>query len=108
MLYRRPSASTSFVAPELFTLVTDATFAKEGRIVWESLEDVDGSASDFFDGGLARSTGGGGIAGGDYVGRESSVDAGRGSNEVVGRQTNVEQRSQQPSGMIENPSSDPE
>jgi hypothetical protein len=79
VLYRRPASSSPqiFSAPELFTLVTDSTFLNEGNIVWESLEDVDGSASDFFDAGLRRCTGAAsGSGGGDYVGRERRTESG--------------------------------
>ncbi|KAM0755098.1 hypothetical protein T439DRAFT_345789 [Meredithblackwellia eburnea MCA 4105] len=66
VIYRRPvlppSASSG---PELFTLVTDSSFAGERGIVWESLEDVEGGASEFFDGALRRSQ----VRGGDWVGR---------------------------------------
>ena len=35
--------------PALFTLVTDAAFTHEPRVVWESLADLDGSSADFYD-----------------------------------------------------------
>ncbi|PWN89886.1 hypothetical protein FA10DRAFT_301187 [Acaromyces ingoldii] len=35
--------------PALYQLVTDATLETEDNVVWESLEDIDGSASRFFD-----------------------------------------------------------
>ncbi|GAA6040695.1 hypothetical protein JCM8097_000879 [Rhodosporidiobolus ruineniae] len=56
VLYRRPSvpSSTPVSSPELFTLVTDSTFAHEPAVVWESLGDVDGSASEFWDARLRR------------------------------------------------------
>ncbi|SCV73867.1 BQ2448_6297 [Microbotryum intermedium] len=68
VLYRRPEAPTSqnssaFPLPRLFTLVTDSAFVHEPEIVWESLEDVDGSASEFYDGHLRKSH----VRGGDYV-----------------------------------------
>ncbi|GAA5995876.1 hypothetical protein JCM11641_004300 [Rhodosporidiobolus odoratus] len=70
VLYRRPtlppSASSDAVPtshPELFTLVTDAAFAAESEIVWESLEDVDGGASEFYDAGLRKAS----TRGGDFV-----------------------------------------
>ncbi|CEQ42194.1 SPOSA6832_03975 [Sporobolomyces salmonicolor] len=53
VLYRRPSSPSSTFntaashgGPELFTLVTDSSFAGEEEVVWESLEDTDGSGSD--------------------------------------------------------------
>ncbi|TNY20148.1 hypothetical protein DMC30DRAFT_332814, partial [Rhodotorula diobovata] len=66
VIYRRPTLP-SFVTgagPELFTLVTDSAFVGEAGIVWESLEDVDGSECAFFDGALRRSS----VRGGDWVG----------------------------------------
>jgi hypothetical protein len=44
--------------------VTDSSFAGENEIVWESIEDVDGSASEFFTAGLERSH----VKGGDFAG----------------------------------------
>ncbi|KAA1132631.1 hypothetical protein PGTUg99_017010 [Puccinia graminis f. sp. tritici] len=35
--------------PKLFTLVTDLAFLNEPQIVWESLEDVEGGLSEFYD-----------------------------------------------------------
>jgi len=71
VLYRRPrtpysSGRSSYhpPGPELFTLVTDSSFAGEEEIVWESIEDVDGSASEFFTAGLERSR----TKGGDWAG----------------------------------------
>ncbi|GAA5859372.1 hypothetical protein JCM8547_002004 [Rhodosporidiobolus lusitaniae] len=66
VLFRRPSlpSGSSSTAPELFTLVTDASFKDEGEVVWESLGDVDGSASEFWDAGLRRAR----MRGGDWVG----------------------------------------
>ena len=48
----------------MFTLVTDSSFAGEEQVVWESIEDVDGSASEFFTAGLSRSH----ARGGDFAG----------------------------------------
>lgn len=69
VLYRRPSvpstpSSPTFEGPELFTLVTDAAFASEEGIVWESLGDTNGEASEFYDAALRRSS----VRGGDWVG----------------------------------------
>ncbi|GAA5976746.1 hypothetical protein JCM10908_005616 [Rhodotorula pacifica] len=75
VLYRRPtlppppttsSSSQPDPEPELFTLVTDSSLSHEGDMVWESLGDVDGGGSEFFDARLRRSarTRGGG---GDWV-----------------------------------------
>ncbi|GAA6055981.1 hypothetical protein JCM3770_000760 [Rhodotorula araucariae] len=70
VLYRRPSLPSSSTAratgPELFTLVTDAAFAGEEGIVWESLEDVDGAECAFFDGALRPSS----VRGGDWLGAD--------------------------------------
>ncbi|MCO5588141.1 hypothetical protein L7F22_042096 [Adiantum nelumboides] len=54
--------------PQLYQLVTDSTLENEDSIVWESVEDIDGSASRFFDGKfrLARVQ--------DFVGRGSVDD----------------------------------
>ncbi|GAA6018861.1 hypothetical protein JCM10207_000266 [Rhodosporidiobolus poonsookiae] len=77
VLYRRPSlpSSAPSTAPELFTLVTDSAFAAEPEVVWESLGDVDGSASEFFDARLRRSS----TRGGDFVssGRRRRADGER-------------------------------
>jgi len=76
VLYRRPrTPSTSSETyqtpgPELFTLVTDSSFAGEEQIVWESIEDVDGSASEFFTAGLERSR----TKGGDWAGVRNVAD----------------------------------
>ncbi|BGP30407.1 hypothetical protein JCM10296v2_002161 [Rhodotorula toruloides] len=69
VLYRRPTvpstpSSPAFEGPELFTLVTDAAFASEEGIVWESLGDTNGEASEFYDAALRRSS----VRGGDWVG----------------------------------------
>ncbi|KAG8717663.1 hypothetical protein FRC08_006983 [Ceratobasidium sp. 394] len=48
----------------LWTLVTDANFANEGAIAWESLCDVDGSGSVFVDAKFRPAS----TAGGDYAG----------------------------------------
>ncbi|KAG8737414.1 hypothetical protein FRC10_008193 [Ceratobasidium sp. 414] len=48
----------------LWTLVTDANFANEGAIAWESLCDVDGSGSVFVDSRFRPAS----TAGGDYAG----------------------------------------
>ncbi|GAA5834794.1 hypothetical protein JCM9279_007108 [Rhodotorula babjevae] len=87
VLYRRPtlpSTSSSAAAgpgPELFTLVTDAAFAREEGIVWESLEDVDGAECAFFDAALRRSS----VRGGDWVGSGGS-GGGRASRDERVRQ----------------------
>lgn len=48
----------------LYTLVTDQVFLHEASVVWERLEDVDGSSSTFVDSEFIRSS----PAGGDYAG----------------------------------------
>ncbi|GAA5984961.1 hypothetical protein JCM5350_000079 [Sporobolomyces pararoseus] len=77
VIYRRPRTPTphstplqSPPGPELFTLVTDSSFAAEEEIVWESIEDVDGSASEFFTAGLSRSH----ARGGDFAGVRNMRD----------------------------------
>ncbi|GAA5846197.1 hypothetical protein JCM11251_007994, partial [Rhodosporidiobolus azoricus] len=63
VLYRRPTPPTSasshtsaalLSTPELFTLVTDAGFVDEPGVVWESLGDTDGEASEFWGPDLRR------------------------------------------------------
>lgn len=44
-----PDAEHDSSLPALFQLVTDAMLETEDNVVWESLEDIDGSASRFFD-----------------------------------------------------------
>ena len=61
VIYRRPFPGQG--QPELFTLVTDSSFTGDEGIVWESLEDVEGGLSEFFDAALSRR------GGGDWVGR---------------------------------------
>lgn len=50
VLYHRLPIEGTPDAPQLFTLVTDEAFMMEDAIVWESLSDVDGSASMYFNG----------------------------------------------------------
>lgn len=86
VLYRRPSlppppailppndkhttaTAAALPDPELFTLVTDSSLGQEGEIVWESLGDVDGGGSEFFDAALRRAQ----VRGGDWVGYRGSV-----------------------------------
>jgi hypothetical protein len=49
----------------LYTLVTDRVFLREPSVVWESLVDVDGQSSSFFDSQFRRSS----PAGGDFAGQ---------------------------------------
>lgn len=49
----------------LFTLVTDQVFLNEPDIVWERMEDVDGSSSTWSDADFRRST----PIGGDFAGQ---------------------------------------
>jgi len=75
VLYRRPDSLSSSashnttlpVLPQaaLFHLVTDQALLYEPHAVWESLEDIDGAASRFFDASLQPAR-----IGGDYVARE--------------------------------------
>lgn len=60
-LFKRPSDS-----PMLFVLVTDAVFANEPNIAWESLGDIDQATSDFHDDEFRKSS----TMGGDYVQRQ--------------------------------------
>ncbi|KAJ9476119.1 Ubiquitin carboxyl-terminal hydrolase MIY1 [Pseudozyma hubeiensis] len=61
--------------PTLFTLATDASFLMEDEIVWESLVDVDGASSEFYDGKFHKST----LRQGDYVGRDADGLGGAGA-----------------------------
>lgn len=49
-LLQAASTSDMHSQPQLYQLVTDSTLENEDSIVWESVEDIDGSASRFFDG----------------------------------------------------------
>ncbi len=60
--------------PTLFTLATDASFLMEDEIVWESLVDIDGASSEFYDGKFHKST----MRQGDYVGRDADGLGGSG------------------------------
>lgn len=61
--------------PTLFTLATDSSFLLEDEIVWESLVDVDGASSEFYDGKFRKST----MRQGDYVGSDGNgLNGGRG------------------------------
>lgn len=62
--------------PQLYQLVTDATLENEDGIVWESLEDVDGSASRFFDGKFRPA-----LVQGDFAGRQPGEDHPQQANE---------------------------
>ena len=84
VLYRRPDApDASYSMPEasLFQLVTDSTFQHESTIVWESLEDVDGSGSTFYGDDLRPSR-----FEGDFVsrGRRPSTGGSRASQNLPG------------------------
>jgi hypothetical protein len=59
VLYRPPGPE-----PSLYTLVTDHVFLYEASVVWERLEDVDGTLSSFVDSDFVRAT----PAGGDFAG----------------------------------------
>lgn len=78
IVHGEPGSQASFVppGPELFTLVTDAGLGTEGAIVWESLGDVDGGGSDFYDARLRRAR----IRGGDWVGGGTSSGRTRGES----------------------------
>ena len=61
------AAAAAPIGPELFTLVTDSSLVHEGDLVWESLGDVDGGGSEFYDARLRRARMR--VKGGDWVGR---------------------------------------
>ncbi|PWY99098.1 hypothetical protein BCV70DRAFT_124150 [Testicularia cyperi] len=64
-------ATPNSQAPLLYTLVTDSAFLMEDEIVWESLVDVDGASSEFFDGHFHKAD----LRHGDYVGRSANAGA---------------------------------
>lgn len=71
VLYRRPSAQVDpsqptqpSTEPHLFQLITDASFATDPEYTWESLVDIDGSESSFYNSEFFPSSG----AGGDWSG----------------------------------------
>ncbi|SPO48790.1 uncharacterized protein PSANT_06481 [Moesziomyces antarcticus] len=68
------SGAATPAPPTLFTLATDSSFLLEDEIVWESLVDVDGASSEFYDGKFRKST----LRQGDYVGRDADVLGGAG------------------------------
>lgn len=59
--------------PQLYQLVTDSTLENEDGIVWESVEDVDGGASRFFDGKFRQSK-----LPQDFIGNRGSTGQGGG------------------------------
>lgn len=63
VLYKRLDPVTK--STMLYTLVTDRVFIRESSVVWESLVDVDGQSSSFYDSFIAGST----PAGGDFAGQ---------------------------------------
>lgn len=63
VLYKRLDPVTK--STMLYTLVTDRVFLREPSIVWESLVDVDGQSSSFYDSYMSSST----PAGGDFAGQ---------------------------------------
>lgn len=63
------SASDVHSQPQLYQLVTDSTLENEDTIVWESVEDIDGSASRFYDGKFRQAR----VQ--DFVGRGSADNA---------------------------------
>lgn len=62
----------------LYTLVTDQIFLQETSVVWERLEDIDGSGT-FVDSNFVRSS----PAGGDVVG-QTALEAVRAADEAAG------------------------
>lgn len=59
-----PSPDSQSELPRLFLLVTDSAFTLEDDVVWESLDDVDGSNSTFYDSKFRKSS----LIGGDFIG----------------------------------------
>lgn len=55
---------------QLFTLVTDAAFAHESGIVWESLSDVDGASATYYSANLERAQ----LARGDWTRRRGAPE----------------------------------
>ncbi|CBQ71529.1 conserved hypothetical protein [Sporisorium reilianum SRZ2] len=74
------AAAAGSPTPTLFTLATDASFMMEDEIVWESLVDVDGASSEFYDGKFHKST----LRQGDYVGRDANGLGGAGDGQAGG------------------------
>ncbi|KEI38464.1 uncharacterized protein L969DRAFT_88902 [Mixia osmundae IAM 14324] len=55
VLYRRPNDLAQTTDSALYLLVTDSSFASEPNVVWETLGDLDGTASSFFNSDLQAS-----------------------------------------------------
>ncbi|KAG6829051.1 hypothetical protein H0H92_005882 [Tricholoma furcatifolium] len=70
--------------PALYTLVTDSVFLHEPSVVWERIEDVDGSAGIFVDTSFMRAS----PAGGDWAGR-TAEDVARSAAAAAGRAEGV-------------------
>lgn len=72
-LFRNSHLSVLYKPPGedggLYTLVTDQVFLHEPSVVWERLEDVEGSSSSFVDSDFVRSS----PAGGDYAGHTAET-----------------------------------
>ncbi|KAJ9098573.1 hypothetical protein QFC20_005916 [Naganishia adeliensis] len=66
VLYRRPPSTTddNDTSPTLYQLVTDQSFALEPEITWESIVDIDGSGTSYFNSEFFPAS----SAGGDYSG----------------------------------------
>ncbi|CDW99283.1 hypothetical protein [Sporisorium scitamineum] len=93
VLYRRlphegveaaAEVASGSLPPTLFTLATDTSFLMEDEIVWESLVDVDGASSEFYDGKFHKST----LRQGDYVGRDTNGLGGASEGQGGGYQQN--------------------
>ncbi|KAG8750820.1 hypothetical protein FRC14_000188 [Serendipita sp. 396] len=63
VLYKRKDPESD--ATTLYTLVTDRVFLKETSVVWESLVDVDGQSSSFYEWNFVKST----PVGGNFAGQ---------------------------------------
>ncbi|CED84279.1 Uncharacterized conserved protein [Phaffia rhodozyma] len=64
VLYKRPASATDPNEPLLYSLVTDDSFKNEPEIVWESLEDVQGTSTGYVNSEFRPSS----AAGGDVAG----------------------------------------
>ncbi|CAG8598169.1 12519_t:CDS:2, partial [Cetraspora pellucida] len=82
IFFRNNHFSTLYKHPQnsiLYILVTDAGFVNEPSVVWESLIDVDQSASEFVNGQFRK----GEISGGDYVGVTDNETHGGGDQDYA-------------------------
>jgi hypothetical protein len=92
VLYRRhlPQESTTpDSSPTLYQLVTDQSFAHEPEITWESITDIDGAGTSYYNSEFfpASSAGGdySGMSAGDVVWREERARRDRAREEAMMR-----------------------